>query len=208
MKRFNVALTCFALIAVCCVDAMAGTWLANNRAGSVSGSFDSFSPTDGDISNALTVTDFLYNSGSSSRQGAFAGITEVGVMVWSTTAVFDALGLTVGDFYTFTSPTFGSFSGSITAESSTNPSSLVGTGNRTLDFTGIFTPGSNAHYEGDTTSLFGTTLQVAFSRNDGGSINAAWSFDTTAAANVPEPTSMAIFGLGTLGIAVRRIRRK
>jgi len=207
MKRFIVGLACLALMAMSCVDAVAGTWLSNNRAGSISGSFNGLSPTDGDLTVPISVTDFIYNTTPGSRNGAFFGITEPNTMVWAGLKNFDAFGLTVGDAYVFTSPTFGSFTGTVTVEGGSNVAG-PGTGNRTLDFTGIFTPGTNPHYEGDSTSLTGATLQVAFSRNLGGSINASWSMDTTAAAPVPEPASIAIFGLGALGFAGRRFRRK
>jgi hypothetical protein len=154
------------------------------------------------------VTNFHYNSAPSSRLGAFAGIIEAGELVWAITSNFDALGSTVGDAYTFTSSTFGVFSGVVSAESSFNAAASTGTGNRTLEFTGTFTPGTNLHYEGDTVTLAGTSLQIAFSRNAGGSVNASWSFDTAGSKPVPEPTSIAIFGLGAVGIAVRRFRRK
>jgi hypothetical protein len=208
MKRFKIVLGCLALMAMSCVNAMAGTWLANNRIGSVSGSFDTLVPTAGDLTVPLSVTTFHYNSAASSRLGAFAGIIEVNEWVWAITSNFDALGSTVGDAYTFTSPTFGVFSGVVSAESSFNAAASTGTGNRTLEFTGTFTPGTNLHYEGDTVTLAGTSLQIAFSRNAGGSVNASWSFDTAGSKPVPEPTSIAIFGLGAVGIAVRRFRRK
>ena len=83
-----------------------------------------------------------------------------------------------------------------------------GDGSRTLNLIGTFTPGTNSHYEGDTTSLTNTYLQISFSRNIGGTVNAAWSFDTTAGAPVPEPASIAIFALGAAGFATRRWRRK
>ena len=207
MKRFKVVLTCLALIAMSCVNAMAGTWLANNRAGSVTGSFDALIPTTGDLTVPLSVTNFHYNSAASSRLGAFAGITEPGELLWITTQSFDALGFTIGDAYTFTSPTFGVFSGVVSADTSFNAGASTGSGNRTLDLVGTFTPGSNAHYEGDALALVGTTLQIAFSRSPGGSVNASWSFDTTTAGEVPEPTSMAIFSLGALGLAYRNRRK-
>ena len=208
MKRFKFGLTCMALVVMSCANAMAGVWLSNNGHGSVSGSFDAFTPVAGDMSGALSVTDFLYNAGASSRQDAFAGIMQAGNLVWAGTYNFDALGSTVGDAYVFTSPTFGTFSGTITGETEFMASASTGTGNRTLDFTGSFTPGGNTHYEGDTATRTLTTLQIAFSRNDGGSFNVAWSMDTTESVPTPEPTSIAIFGLGAVGFAVRRFRRK
>jgi len=206
MKRFKLGLTCLALMAMSCVNAMAGTWLSNNREGGVSGAFASISPISGDLSIPLSVTDFFYNSGPTSRSGAFAGITELNDLVWAGMQSFDAFGLTIGDFYSFSSPTFGTFLGKITGENFNNLTG-PGAGQRSLDFTGTFSPGSNSHYEGDTTSLENALLQISFSRNAGGTVNASWSFDTTASKPVPEPTSIAIFGLSALGLAFRRLRR-
>jgi hypothetical protein len=207
MKRFIVGLACLALMAMSCIDATAGTWLSNNRAGGISGSFAAISPNLGDMTVPISVTTFSHNNSPSSRTGAFDGISEPGELVWSGTYNFDAFGLTVGDAYVFTSLTFGTFSGTVAIEGGFNQSGL-GSGNRTIDLTGTFTPGSNAHYEGDTTTLSGATLQIAFSRNAGESVSASWSMDTTGAKPVPEPASIAISGLGALGVAGRRFRRK
>lgn len=212
MKRFIIGFACLAFTAMSCVDAMAGVWLSNDRQGTVSGGFDAFTPTSGDISGSLTVTNFLYGSGGSSRLGAFAGITETNFEAWTGTFSIDPLGLTVGDVYNFTSASFGNFTGTVINETSTDPSSVNLTGNRTLDLTGIFTPGTNLHYEGDTIPLLGTTLQISFSRNPDpiapGAVSASWSLNTNSAAPVPEPTSIAIFALGAVGFAGRRFRRK
>jgi hypothetical protein len=205
MKRFKFGLTCMALVVMSCANAMAGVWLSNNGHGSVSGSFDAFTPVTGDMSGALSVTHFLYNPGASSRQVAFAGYTEPGNEVWAGTYNFASLGLTVGNPYVFSMASFGTFNGTIIGETEFMASALMGTGNRTLDFSGTFTPGTNTHYEGDMTVISDATLQIAFSRNDGGSVNVAWSLDTDP---VPEPTSIAIFAFGAVGFAVRRFRRK
>ncbi|MFN6412347.1 MAG: PEP-CTERM sorting domain-containing protein [Planctomycetota bacterium] len=185
---------------------MAGTWLSNNRAGGVSGGFTSISPTNGNLSVPLSVTGFHYNSGPSSRTGAFAGIVEPGDLVWAGTHNFDAFGLTIGDSYTFSSPTFGTFLGTVVSDTPSNLSGS-GAGSRTLDLSGTFTPGTNSHYEGDTTTVTNTYLQIAYDRNVGGTVNAAWSLDTTQ-AEVPEPASIAIFALGAVGFATQRWRRK
>ena len=208
MKRFIVGLACMALMAVSCVDALAGTWLSNGGVGSISGSFDAFTPTTGDMTVPLSVTDFHYNSSPSSRLAAFAGYTAPGEYAWGPSSTpnpvnFDAFGSTIGDSYTFTDTIFGTFTGSVVADFELNAAG-PGSGNRTLDLKGLFTPGNNSHYEGDLTGLL-ATLQIAFSRNSGGAVNVAWSMNTS---NVPEPTSIAIFGLGALGFAGRRFRRK
>lgn len=217
MKRFMSGLASVALVALSSVSALAGVWLDNDRAGSIAGSFDSFTPTSGSLAGGLTVKDFYYSPGSINRTGAFAGISQPGSLVWDTAGFvsFDAAGLTVGDAYTFSSATFGTFSGVVTGEVVNNlNTNVLQAGSRQLNFVGTFTPGSNSHYQGDTATLANVTLQINFSRNaspngtSSGSINASWSMDTAAAAPVPEPTSMAIFGLGAAGLAFRRYRRK
>ena len=210
MKRFIVGLACMALMAVSCVDALAGTWTANNGVGSITGSFDAFTPTTGDMTVPLSVTNFHYNSSPSSRLAAFAGYTDPGPMTeyaWGPnptpyTQNFDAFGSTIGDSYTFTNAIFGTFTGSVVSDFEFNAAG-TGSGNRTLDLVGVFTTGSNTHYVGGPASV-DATLQIAFSRNFGGAVNVGWSMNTS----VPEPTSIAIFGLGALGFAGRRFRRK
>ena len=209
MKRFIVGLACMALMAVSCVDALAGTWTANNGVGSISGSFDAFTPTTGDMTVPLSVTNFHYNSSPSSRLAAFAGYDDPGMTeyAWGPnptpyTQNFDAFGSTIGDSYTFTNAIFGTFTGSVVSDFEFNAAG-TGSGNRTLDLVGVFTTGSNTHYVGGPASV-DATLQIAFSRNFGGAVNVAWSMNT----EVPEPTSIAIFGLGALGFAGRRFRRK
>lgn len=219
MKRIALGFIAAALVAMTSIDLFAGVWLDNNGAGSVAGSFDSFTPTSGDLSGPLTVTNFLYNSGGSSRLGAFAGITETSSLVWSGTFAFDPNGATVGDTYTFTSASFGIFSGSITSETVSNLSgNVLEAGSRQLNFVGTFKPGSNGHYEGDTRSFSNVTLQISFNRSEStnkpgnvpGAINVSWALNTSGAspAAIPEPTSIAIFGLGAVGFAARRFRRK
>ncbi len=217
MKRFMSGLASVALVALSSVSALAGVWLDNDRAGSVAGAFDSFTPTSGSLAGPLTIKDFYYSPGSINRTGAFSGITETNSLVWDTAGFinFQVAGLTVGDSYTFSSPTFGTFAGVVSSEVVNNlDTDVLLAGSRQLNFVGTFTPGSNSHYEGDTATLTNVTLQINFSRNaspngtSSGSINASWSMDTAAAAPVPEPTSMAIFGLGAAGLAFRRYRRK
>ena len=210
MKRFIVGLACMALMAVSCVDALAGTWTDNYGVGSITGSFDAFTPTTGDMTVPLSVTNFHYNSNPSSRLAAFAGYTDPGMTeyTWGPSSTpnpvnFDAFGSTIGDSYTFTDAIFGTFTGSVVNDFEFNAAG-TGSGNRTLDLEGVFTIGSNTHYVGGPASV-DATLQIAFSRNSGGAVNVAWSMDTR---HVPEPTSIAIFGLGALGFAGRRFRRK
>ena len=205
MKCFIIGLACLAFTAMSCVDATAG-WLSSNRAGGVTGGFNAHTPNLGDLTVPLSVTNFHYDSAPASRSGAFAGIMEIGDLVWGGTYNFDSLGSTIGDAYFLNSSTFGSFTGTVTSDTGFNQVG-PGAGNRTLNLVGLFTPGSNAHYEGDSTSLSGAFLQIALSRGDGGSISASWNLDTTASSPVPEPASLAIFGLGGGVMAFVRRRR-
>jgi hypothetical protein len=221
MRRIALGFIAAALMAMTSIDVFAGVWLTNNGAGSVAGSFNSFTPTSGNLAGPLTVTDFLYNAGASSRQGAFDGITETGSLVWTGPGAisFDPNGSTIGDPYTFTSGSFGIFSGSIVSETINNLSAdVLEPGSRQLNFVGTFTPGSNSHYEGDTRTFSNVTLQISFNRSESndktnsvpGAINVSWALNTSGAspAAIPEPTSIAIFGLGAVGFAARRFRRK
>jgi hypothetical protein len=210
MKRFIIGLACLAFTAMSCVDALAGVWTANNGVGSISGSFDAFTPTTGDMTGPLTATNFHYNSSPSSRLAAFAGYTDplMTEYTWGPNSTpnpvnFDAFGSTIGDPYTFTDTIFGTFTGTVVSDFEFNAVG-PGSGNRTLDLVGLFTTGSNSHYAGGPAAV-DATLQIAFSRNAGGAVNVAWSMNTS---NVPEPASIAIFGLGALGVAGRRFRRK
>ncbi|MFZ4080112.1 MAG: PEP-CTERM sorting domain-containing protein [Pirellula sp.] len=206
MKRLISSVVFAAMVSLSCVNAMAGTWLGNNRAGGINnGYFSSTNPTSGALNGSLSVTNFLFGNGS----GAFLGATSNGTVFFDSSPNFDTFGNVLNDPYTFSSTAFGSFVGNVTVEQSSGTlSELTGVATRTIGFTGTFTPGNSAFYEGDMTSLTNTTLTLTFSRNSGGSINTGWSLDTSAAAAVPEPTSIAIFGLGAVGFAVRRFRRK
>ena len=219
MKRILLGLVAVASVAVSSIGAFAGVWLDNNGAGSVAGSFDAFTPSSGSLAGPLTVEDFLYNTGSSSRTGAFQGISENNSLVWGGTYNFEQHGETVGDPYSFSSATFGNFVGSVQSETVNNlADDLLAPGSRQLNFVGTFTPGSNSHYESDTTSYTNVTLQISFSRSASvdpgnsipGAINVSWALNTSGGSPsvVPEPTSIAIFSLGAMGFAARRFRRK
>jgi len=213
MKRLISSVAFAALVSLSCVNAMAGTWLDNNKKGGVTGTFASFTPVSGAIDGPLSVTDFKFSSGT----GAFSGATTSNTVVFGGAYNFDPFSSVLGDTYTFTTTTFGTFSGTIVDEQSSGTlSSNTGTGaTRSFTLLGSFTPGSDAFFEGDRTTLANSTLSISFQRNanfggGNGTVNASWSMDTSGAspAAVPEPTSIAIFGLGAVGFAVRRFRRK
>lgn len=97
-----------------------------------------------------------------------------------------------GDYGTFSGSFSGGFSATLT--------------NFTATYAGSFVPGSA--YSSFTASST-AALNLAFSYpGTGSSYSVTGTFDAQGAPAVPEPTSMAIFGLGALGIAARRFRRK
>jgi len=99
---------------------------------------------------------------------------------------------------------YGVFTGTL------DPGSYFTTNNNAgADYSGSFAPGSAF-----STFTTGTvaTLNLSFSAA-GSDPNRSYSVSGTVSANgvaatVPEPASMAIFGLGALGFASRRFRRK
>lgn len=102
------------------------------------------------------------------------------------------LTINFGDYGVFT----GSFSGGFSATAT----------NLTANYSGSFTPGSA--YSSFTTSN-SASLNLAFSYpGSGTNYGVTGTFNTVGGSAVPEPASMAIFGLGALGIAARRFRRK
>jgi len=205
MKRFMAGLACLALVAMSSVSAMAGTWLDNNRTGSINGYFSSFTPTSGALNAGTTVTNFNFLSGAD----AFSGLAPVTTTLFAGTKNFDVVGSTIGDSYTFTDAVYGTFVGTITNElTSGDLGAATGVANLTYSFIGTFTPGSSSFYEGDNTTLSNASFQITFGRTAGGTVSASWSLDTAGSSPVPEPTSIAIFGLGAAGLAVRRFRRK
>jgi hypothetical protein len=206
MKRFRSALLCIAMVAVCSVQAFAG-WLPGRTGTMPNGFFMSISPTNGAMDGPLTVSTF--KTIDALATGSFAGIDVLNDVAFDDSENFDAFGQVVGDAFNFSSADFGTFVGSIDGESSTGTlSDATGAATRQLSFTGTFTPGSNSHFGGDTTLLTNVSLQITFSRTTGGTVSASWSMDTSFSAPVPEPTSMAIFGLGAVGFVARRFRRK
>lgn len=105
------------------------------------------------------------------------------------------------------SSTYGTFVGNVTVDTGVTGDNTATS--RQIIFSGTFTPGGDGAFSGNTTAL-SALFQVTISKTSaGGGWTGAWSLDTTPNSSaVPEPTSIAIFGLGAVGVAVRRFRRK
>lgn len=104
-----------------------------------------------------------------------------------------SLTINFGNYGTFT----GNFSGGFSATAT----------NLTATYSGSFTPGSA--YSSFMTSN-NASLNLAFSYpGSGTNYSVTGTFNAVGGpAPVPEPASMAIFGLGAIGLAARRFRRK
>jgi len=101
---------------------------------------------------------------------------------------------------------FGTFSGTMTSDVTAGTD---GNGSRTVTFSGQFSGGSLFPGKQDAT-LANLTYTLSDSTTGPNRILASQLLLTTfgTAAAVPEPASMAIFGLGAIGFAARRFRRK
>lgn len=178
----------FAMIAV------VASSFATVQAGYLPAGSASFNAASGSLTGgANTNTAFTFNTNAvSSGTGSFAG--DAGV-TWGS---FNVPAFGVGANFAFSiTGDFGSFSGSTISHSYAGDNA---TNARTMLASGLFTR----------TGFDATPASIAFSATEtGGSYSYAFTFSVTPPpAAVPEPASMAIFGLGALGMAARRYRRK
>ncbi len=209
MKRLVFGL--LAGLAVTLATSLSGFAGYTGAGGIVVGAPSGLSPNSGPLGQAFAVQDTAGDAafttgGNSGNSGDFASGFNF-KNFFSGTYNFGAPS-TVGASGSFgTLSTFGTFSGNVTVDTGVTGDNAATS--RQIIFSGTFTPGSDAAYSGNTTSL-AALFQVTISKTSaGGGWTGAWSLDTTAnAAAVPEPTSIAIFGLGAVGVAVRRFRRK
>jgi hypothetical protein len=204
MKSLISSVAFAALVSLSCLNAMAG-WLPTRTGSMANGTFTTFSPLTGALNGQLGVTDFVFGSGA----GAFNGLASQNDVIFAGSSTFPALGGTIGASYTFSNSAFGTFVGTITSDNTSGAFNQgTGVGTRQLGFTGTFTPGNSGFYASDTLGV-NSVMQITFGRNGFDAQSASWSLSTQyTAPAVPEPTSIAIFGLGAAGFAVRRFRRK
>ncbi len=116
-----------------------------------------------------------------------------------------------GGVFSLSNATFGTFTSATLVSDNFDTGIVAGNGSRTIVYSGVFEAGS----------LFSAGLQDATFANltltlSQSTILGVTSFSTTVdmtasgtgPAAVPEPTSIALFGLGALGLVARRFRRK
>ena len=207
MKRFVLGL--FAGLAVTVATSLSSFAGYTGAGGTVSGSLRGLAPASGALGQQFTANDINNGATASFRANDGTGDFATGfdaTNFFTGTYTFGAP-TTVGATQTFSSADFGSFVGTVITDDGVLGDNSVTS--RQIIFKGTFTPGSSASFNNNTTPLTNSLLQVTISKTSaGGSWTGAWTMDTTANASVPEPTSIAIFGLGAVGFAVRRFRRK
>ncbi len=197
MKSLFFAVAVAAATLMSGISAQAGTITGGFSFGNSAISFNP-APTTGQGYNTyvgvatFTPTVIFSQSGDFTGGSALPTGAQSVSFALSPTGAPATLTINFGDYGTFS----GSFSGGFSATLN----------NFTATYAGDFVPGSA--YGSFTTSNT-ASLNLAFSYPGSGTGYAvAGTFDAQGAPAVPEPTSMAIFGLGALGIAARRFRRK
>jgi len=208
MKRFVLGL--FAGLAVTVATSLSSFAGYTGAGGLLAGSTSGLSPNTGILGQAFIVQDVagdaaFITGANSGNSGDFASGFNF-KNFFSGTYNFGAAS-TVGAAGNFgSSSTYGTFIGTVTKD--TGVSGDNNATSRQIIFSGTFTPGADGVYGAITTPV-AALFQVTISKTGaGGGWTGAWTMDTTANASVPEPTSIAIFGLGAVGFAVRRFRRK
>lgn len=110
--------------------------------------------------------------------------------------------------FVLSNSTFGNFTGSIVTDS-LDGGVTAGNGQRTIVYKGSFTAGSL--FAADIRDATAADLTITLNQSTTGP-NTFFSATTTLTAfgttAVPEPTTIALFGLGALGLVARRFRRK
>lgn len=178
----------FAMVAV------VASSFASVQAGYLAAGSASFNNSSSDlVAPANTNTSFVFNTNNAtSGTGSFAG--DVGTYFGTFTLPAHS---GTGFPLSITGP-FGSFSGNVSFDSHAGDTD---NNVRSLLASGTFTR----------TGFAATPSSISFSATKTG---ASYSYGFTISvtppppAAVPEPASMAIFGLGALGLAARRYRRK
>lgn len=104
--------------------------------------------------------------------------------------------------------TFGTFTG-LQVSDSLASGITAGNGQRTIVYKGSF--GAGSLFAANIQDLTDADLTITLNQSTTG-VNTFFSTSVTLTANgisaVPEPTSIALFGLGALGLVARRFRRK
>lgn len=186
--------TLFLAFAVAAATLMSGlSAQAGYLTGSGSYSFTLNPSTTGTLATPRTAQSVNFTSGT----GTFAANLTNG-LAWSNFSITAPTmsSLTIGD----TVAGFGTFVSSANVVDSQVPNF-----SRTIAFTGTFTPTNNTLFPGAQATPANLTITI---NQSGSSFSGSFTIAMNPPAAVPEPASMAIFGLGAIGIAARRFRRK
>ena len=191
MKKFAMNLVAIAAIAVCGVsNAFAG------GTGTL-GFFDSGTPSvnTGDINSATVFTFGALSSGAAAT-GDFVGLgsQSYGAVSFDTTNNA-SLTITNTPFGTFTSTLISSVPSGATTQS--------------YYILGKYTGGTFAGVSGDVNVDASFTVSFTQTGGSGSAISASGTFSIPPTGNpVPEPSTLALLGLGGLGLAVGAYRRR
>ena len=179
------------------------------QAGFVSG-FISFgaetqNSSSGTVLDTRNISDVTKGSGSS---GDFRSLASGGFVpantLWQGFTLINPM-----SNITLSTAGFGTFYGVLQSDSG-DSSILDGNGTRTIIFSGNFLGGTLFNDSGKQgLTVANLTFQLSQSKT-GSFLGFSSSINMTASGTefLPEPASMAIFGIGALGFAARRFRRK
>jgi len=179
------------------------------QAGFVSGGInfgaETQNSTSGTVLDTRNIFDVTKGSGSS---GDFRSLASGGFVpsntLWQSFTLINPM-----SNITLSTAGFGTFYGVLQSDS--GDSSIVnGNGTRTIIFSGNFLGGTLFNGSGKQ-GLTVANLTFQLSQSTSGSVlSFSSSINMTASGTefLPEPASMAIFGIGAIGFAARRFRRK
>lgn len=206
MKRIVLGILAIAVMSVASsVSALAG--YVGTGGNLNNGTFTSAPTTGAGLLGDITVTDFLTSSSAGNALGDFDGVP-LGTNFFS--GVYNFTGTIINTTVSFGSLTdpWGLFTGTITTDARSDLGG--GAESRTIIVTGDFFTGTAAYYGGSGKKDDGRLILTFSKASTGGSVTSSWALDTVFSnpSAVPEPTSIAIFGIGAVGFAARRFRRK
>ncbi len=172
--------------------------------GGVAFTGDPSSPSSGTVLDSRTVSAVTKTSGSVD----FATVPNFSTL-WANFAVSNPMPSGTG--FSLSNATFGSFTSLSLLSDSFASNVTAGNGSRTIVYTGLFQAGSS--FAAGIRDATYANLTITINQSTFGSVtNFSSTVDMTASGSgpsaVPEPTSVALFGLGALGLVARRFRRK